>query len=323
MRVISGKYRGRKLAPPKNDDVRPTADVVKEAIFNILQGEADGARVLDLFCGSGALGIEAVSRGAEYVVFADASPESLDLTRRNLTGMDYKGKLLRADFKQTLSTVPPPFDIIFLDPPYAGGMGGKAVRMILERGVLADGGVIIWERAARLPRGQEEEPLPVEEFKLSVDTRRYGKTEVLLIRQSDPDADDTENLNESETDYDDANTEESEGVDEIETDYDDANTEETDTRDTYVIEPFYADADAEETETDAPDTEAVDETKDANEIDIEAIDDMLSLEDIELPFKIRIPRCRCGGQYCHVCGRRIRGNGAKAAYRTHIRRKRV
>jgi 16S rRNA (guanine966-N2)-methyltransferase len=185
MRVISGKYRGRKLESPKDEDIRPTADSVKEAVFNILQGEADGARVLDLFCGSGALGIEALSRGAAYVMFADQATESVELTGRNLNGMDYNGKLLRADYRQTLNTLSRPFDIIFIDPPYAGGLGLNAVKLILERGLLSNGGIIVWERAAKLPRGVTQEDFDAEEFNLSADVRRYGKTEVVFLRKTE------------------------------------------------------------------------------------------------------------------------------------------
>ena len=102
MRVVAGRYRGKKLLSPADDSVRPTTDRIKETVFNILQWEVEGARVLDLFAGSGALGIECLSRGAEEVVFVDKSPSSVALIKENLKGIQGNFRVVTADFAGVL-----------------------------------------------------------------------------------------------------------------------------------------------------------------------------------------------------------------------------
>lgn len=147
MRVISGKYRGRKLVSPIGDDVRPTADKVKESVFNVIQFDVAGSRFLDLFCGSGSIGLEALSRGAKSVLFADSSKASLELAKTNLKGVTEDFKLMRADFRDTLYSASGKWDFIFADPPYKSDYIEEICSIVLERGLLADGGYIIYEHS--------------------------------------------------------------------------------------------------------------------------------------------------------------------------------
>lgn len=151
MRIISGKYRGRKLISPADDRVRPTTDRIKETIFNILQWQVDDSRVLDLFCGSGALGIECLSRGAKEVVFADKSADSVALTKQNLKGIDGNFRVVAADFMGVLRSGQSKFDIVFIDPPYKSGLGVMAVDGVLDCDRLSEDGVIVYEHSTELP----------------------------------------------------------------------------------------------------------------------------------------------------------------------------
>ena len=148
MRIISGRYRGRKLIPPRDNEVRPTTDRIKETVFNILAPRIPGARVLDLFAGSGALGIECLSRGADEVIFVDRSPESVALVHRNLKGLDGNFRVVQADYAAALGRLDGRFDIVFIDPPYGSGLGEKAVAEIFARGLLEEDGVICYEHSS-------------------------------------------------------------------------------------------------------------------------------------------------------------------------------
>lgn len=186
MRVVSGKYRGKKLESPKDERVRPTTDMVKEAIFNLVQFEVQGAIVLDLFSGSGALGIEAVSRGADYVVFADNSKDSISLVEKNLSGVEYFGKVIKSDFRDAIRMLAmdkkTKFDLIFVDPPYDKDFGEQAIKLIFENNILAMDGAIIYEHP-------QHTSLRAGDFDgIMIDERRYGKTLVSVLRQSHADA---------------------------------------------------------------------------------------------------------------------------------------
>ena len=157
MRVISGKYRGRKLASPADDSVRPTTDRIKETIFNILQWQVEGARVLDLFAGSGALGIECLSRGAEDVVFVDRNPASVALVRQNLKGMDGNFRVVAADFMGVLRSGESKFDLVFIDPPYKSGLGELAVDAVFDLGRLAEDGTVVYEHSSELAYSPKRE----------------------------------------------------------------------------------------------------------------------------------------------------------------------
>lgn len=151
MRVVAGKYRGKNLASPKDGRVRPTTTRIKETLFNVLQGYSQDAVVLDLFAGSGALGIECISRGAKEVVFVDNSKDSIELVRKNLQGIDGNFKVVNSDFSGVLRNAyvtGKKFDMIFVDPPYASGLGELALGLIFDLDLLADGGVVVFEHGA-------------------------------------------------------------------------------------------------------------------------------------------------------------------------------
>ena len=144
MRVITGTARGRKLKTPDNYDIRPTTDNVKEAVFNIIQFDVEGRRVLDLFAGTGQLGIEALSRGAASCVFVDRDREAVRLVKDNLKACGLKATVLQEDALSYLR-VGEEFDLIFVDPPYDSGLYAPVLETINLVDKLSDGGIIICE----------------------------------------------------------------------------------------------------------------------------------------------------------------------------------
>ena len=148
MRVITGKARGVQLKTPDGLRTRPTTDRVKEALFSIIQFDVPGTRVLDLFGGSGQLGIEALSRGAKSAIFVDADEKACNLIRENLRHckMEAEGKVVRSDYLDYLSRCQQKFDIILLDPPYAEVFLENALKKITEIDILESGGIIVAER---------------------------------------------------------------------------------------------------------------------------------------------------------------------------------
>lgn len=151
MRVVAGKYRGKNLASPKDDNVRPTTTRIKETIFNIIQFDVEGSKCLDLFCGSGSLGIECISRGAKEVVFVDKSKDSIELTNLNLKGIEGNYKVYLIDFLSALKGAHnkgEKFDIIFLDPPYKSTLAELAIEAILDLDLLEEDGQIIYEHSS-------------------------------------------------------------------------------------------------------------------------------------------------------------------------------
>ena len=148
MRVITGSARGAKLKTLEGNATRPTTDRVKEAIFNIIQFDIEGRRVLDLFAGSGQLAIEALSRGAEYAVLVDQSADAVKIIKDNLKKVkfDQQSSVFQMDYMRYLSTTREKFDIIFLDPPYAEKFLENALNKISEIDILAEGGIIVCER---------------------------------------------------------------------------------------------------------------------------------------------------------------------------------
>ena len=170
MRIIGGKHRGRKLADFKGNEIRPTADRVKESLFNILSVKVVGASVLDLFCGSGNLGLESLSRGAAKVHFNDISKDSLAVLKKNLAavGEQERCKITNLDFLACLSSTAEKYDLIFIDPPYAKEFGVPALEIISKRGLLTEDGVAIYER----DRAFDGEIEGLKKF----DERKYGKT---------------------------------------------------------------------------------------------------------------------------------------------------
>ncbi len=179
MRVITGKARGVVLKTPEGMLTRPTSDKVKEAMFSIIQFEIPGARVLDLFGGTGQLGIEALSRGAKSAVFVDSQEKACALIRENLkrTKLEGEGKVHRDDYLSYLSRCHETFDIIFLDPPYAEVFLENAINRISEIDILHSGGIIVAER----PVGKEL-PGDIPGFIRSKDYK-YGSTLLTLYRK--------------------------------------------------------------------------------------------------------------------------------------------
>lgn len=168
MRIISGKYRGMKLVGFDGTDIRPTADRVKESLFNILYGEISGARVLDLFAGSGSVGIECLSRGADFVHFNDLSQSSVAILKKNLSRLkDGNFSVTNLDYTACLSRGVR-YDFIFVDPPYRSEAGIRALEIIGAERLLNADGVAVFER-------DEECSAEICGLK-KTDCRKYGKT---------------------------------------------------------------------------------------------------------------------------------------------------
>ena len=176
MRVITGTARGRKLNTLEGQDVRPTTDKVKEAIFSIVQFDIEGSGILDLFAGSGQLGIEALSRGAAHCTFVDSSQKSIKVVNENInvTGFDDKSSVLNTDSTGYLRTCRQKFDIAFLDPPYEKGILEQTLPL-LEK-CMSDRGIVVCEHEQKLI-------LPEEYGRLKKSkTYKYGKIEVTVYR---------------------------------------------------------------------------------------------------------------------------------------------
>lgn len=175
MRIISGKLRGRKLKTFKGSDVRPTSDRVREALFNILDRRPVNASVLDLFSGTGALGIEALSRGAEMAVFVDNSVRALDVLRKNLDycALQHCTRAIHWDISKNLKclkTYPRTFDLVFMDPPYRHELVPLALQHLLQSQCMAPGALLAVEHEAR-------KPPDINSIQLAcIDNRRYGRT---------------------------------------------------------------------------------------------------------------------------------------------------
>ena len=147
MRVISGTARGRKLVSPEGFDIRPTTDNVKESLFNIIQFDIEGRRVLDLFAGSGQLGIECLSRGAESAVFVDERREAIKIVKQNLEKCGFSAEVVMTDAISYLKRCDK-FDIIFVDPPYDSDYYEIVMQNINLFDILTKGGIIIFESRA-------------------------------------------------------------------------------------------------------------------------------------------------------------------------------
>ena len=181
MRVITGTARGTNLKAPAGLSTRPTGDKVKQALFNMIQYEIAGD-VLDLFAGSGQLGIEALSRGARSAVFVDQGRDAIAVIRENLkrTRLEDKAQVICSDYLSYLSRCKNRFRLIFLDPPYGEKYLENAIKFISEIDILAEGGIIV----AELPLGKEM----TEEFHGLIPSKdyRYGNTVIRLYRKADP-----------------------------------------------------------------------------------------------------------------------------------------
>ena len=181
MRIVAGKARGRKLMTPKGMDIRPTTDNVKESIFNIIQFGIEGRKVLDLFAGSGQLGIEALSRGATKAFFVDLSRDSIKVVTENLEHCKLKdnANVFNGDSLSFLKTTREKFDIVFIDPPYKKQLAEKALALVLN--VLNDGGIIVCETDIK-----EELPEDVGSYTVAKQDT-YSKTKLTIYRYNGDD----------------------------------------------------------------------------------------------------------------------------------------
>jgi 16S rRNA (guanine966-N2)-methyltransferase len=186
MRIVGGRLRGRALAAPKSQAIRPTADRLRESLFNILAhaygDPVTGARVLDLFAGTGALGLEALSRGAAFALFVDDGAEARALMRQNVEalGLAAAARIFRRD-ATTLGAAHPvePFSLVFLDPPYGKGLAEKALISAREGGWLTTDALVVVEEAAdaafKAPKGFDE-----------IERRDYDDTQFVILRLTAP-----------------------------------------------------------------------------------------------------------------------------------------
>ncbi len=152
MRVIGGKYKGKRLTAPKGDKIRPTSDRVKESIFNIIADKIEAATVIDAFAGSGSLGIEALSRGASKAYFIDKDFNAIQLLEKNLAGIDGEHKIVRASAFTAFSALAGKdvkADLIFLDPPYHNGFYANAIKDIAKSNLLAENGLVVMEKPTK------------------------------------------------------------------------------------------------------------------------------------------------------------------------------
>ena len=185
MRIVAGRLKGRRLAVPKGRDIRPTADRTRQALFDLLEHgrlRSDGASalvdavVLDAFCGTGALGLEAVSRGAAKVSFMDSSRAAIDCARANAKALGVEAQFILAD-----ATSPPrarkPADLVFLDSPYGRGLARPALEPLAAAGWIAPGAVLSVELSGREALGF----VPPGGF-IKLDERRYGRARIMLLR---------------------------------------------------------------------------------------------------------------------------------------------
>ena len=179
MRVVTGKARGRKLATLPGLETRPTTEMAKEAIFSAIQFELEGAMVLDLFAGSGQMGIEALSRGAKFAVFVDSNREAQNIIRQNLqhTGLYSQSRVVAMDYLGFLQSSVDQFDILFMDPPYSQGMLEQALPLAEKR--MKEGGILICET-------DKNESLPQQVGRFTAKKEyRYGRCKFTLYRQAE------------------------------------------------------------------------------------------------------------------------------------------
>ena len=170
MRIISGQFKGRKLKTLEGMNTRPTADRVKESLFNILGARIYDAKILDLFAGSGSLGLECLSRGATSCVFVDSSKEAINIVKENvkLCRQEENSKFINKDYIEAMNSLNDKYDIIFVDPPYSKGI--EILVLEKARDILAKNGIIIVET--------DQGDIPPDEINelVKYDSRKYGRT---------------------------------------------------------------------------------------------------------------------------------------------------
>lgn len=182
MRIIAGSRRGLRLSMHKGLETRPSADRVREAVFSSLQAHLPGARVLDLFAGSGAVGLEALSRGAASCVFVEVDRQALRTIEKNIakTGFADQSRVLGMDFRQGLKALAgeAPFDLIYVDPPYTKGYYSDTLTLIEKYGIIADNGFLVCEIGKKTPFSAEANP-----YFQSMKHKHYGDTLVTYLQK--------------------------------------------------------------------------------------------------------------------------------------------
>ena len=180
MRVITGIARGRKLKELPGLETRPTTDKVKESVFNIVQFDIEGRQVLDLFAGTGQMGIEALSRGAAFCTFVDLRKEAAAVVRENLahTRLADSAKVIQGDYLAFLTGCREKFDLVFLDPPYASGLLEQSLELLAEIDIVAGNGIIVCESGAEASLPELSDPYEKgREY-------RYGKIKLTLYHRT-------------------------------------------------------------------------------------------------------------------------------------------
>ena len=180
MRIISGKARGTKLYTLEGENTRPTLDRVKESIFNIIQNEIEGAKILDLFAGSGAIGLEFLSRGAEKAILCDKSKEAVNIIKKNIekTHMGQCTQVFNMDFENCLEKLGnEQFDIIYLDPPYETDYILKSIKKIIQLKIAKEESLIIIETDDEIRVEKEIQNLDI----TVVDKRKYGRETIIFL----------------------------------------------------------------------------------------------------------------------------------------------
>ena len=174
MRIISGKYRGKKLKEFDISTTKPTTDKVKESIFNLIQFDVAGSIVLDLFSGTGALGVEAISRGALKTFMVDVNTKAINLIKENVKGIDGDFVIIHQDYLTFLKNTNQKFDIVLLDPPYKTDFGPNAINMLIKNNLLTESAIIIFETSV-------ENNFEINYENFNVSTKKYGSVLVYKL----------------------------------------------------------------------------------------------------------------------------------------------
>ena len=183
MRIISGVARGTKLYTLEGENTRPTLDRIKEPLFSIIQSEIKDSIVLDLFSGSGALALEALSRGAKRAILCDKSREAIEVIKKNIikTHFEDKVKVLCMDYKKCLDGIDEKLDLIFIDPPYKLNIAVKAIEIILEKQLLSEDGLIVLETDDEERELQEIKNL---NYNIKINNiRTYGRVKLIFLQE--------------------------------------------------------------------------------------------------------------------------------------------
>ena len=179
MRIIAGKFKNRRLTMPKSDSVRPTSSRLRETVFNICQGEIEGINFLDICAGSGAMGFEALSRGAAMVMFIEKDPQAVTAIKRNveLLGVGEQTRVFSGDFTKILPRLSSPFDIIFADPPYESGLSLEILSIVAQKKMMAEGGMLMIEEGARVELPETAHSLTMESVRKTGEARLWIYTQ--------------------------------------------------------------------------------------------------------------------------------------------------